>query len=128
VYGGTWIGAACWWYLPFGVNQLDVPVHITSGSPKCGGRYPHKSISYYREYTAEVRDISQTWHTYDYKIGINKYPGNAGEINQCEITEPFEYVEISGNEIQRLENLCLWRLKKGGKMYSSRIHKTPFYS
>jgi hypothetical protein len=23
---------------------------------------------------------SQAWYTYDYKIGINKYPGNAGEI------------------------------------------------
>jgi hypothetical protein len=49
VYGGTLIGAACWWYLPFGVNQLDVPVHITSGfvslqitsgSPICGDGIP----------------------------------------------------------------------------------------
>jgi hypothetical protein len=23
-------------------------------------------------------DFSQTWYTYDYKIWINKYPGNAG--------------------------------------------------
>jgi hypothetical protein len=31
--------------------------------------------------TVEVRDFSQTWYTYDYKIGINKYPGNAREIS-----------------------------------------------
>jgi hypothetical protein len=29
-----------------------------------------------------IEVISQTWYTYDYKIGINKYPGNAGEINR----------------------------------------------
>jgi hypothetical protein len=29
-----------------------------------------------------VRDFSQTWYTYDYKIGINKHPGNAGEMHQ----------------------------------------------
>jgi hypothetical protein len=28
-----------------------------------------------------IEVISQTWNTYDYKIGINKYPGNAGEIS-----------------------------------------------
>jgi hypothetical protein len=27
-----------------------------------------------------VEVISQTCYTYDYKIGINKYPGNDGEI------------------------------------------------
>jgi hypothetical protein len=26
VYGGTWIGVACWWYLPSCVNQLHVPM------------------------------------------------------------------------------------------------------
>jgi hypothetical protein len=26
VYRGTWVGVACWWYLPSRVNQLDVPV------------------------------------------------------------------------------------------------------
>jgi hypothetical protein len=37
--------------------------------------------SYYGEYTVEVHDFSQTWYTYDNKIGINKYSGNAGEIS-----------------------------------------------
>jgi hypothetical protein len=39
VYGSTWIGVACWWYLPSHVNQLDVlmlQVQITSGSPVVG--------------------------------------------------------------------------------------------
>jgi hypothetical protein len=43
VRGGTWIGVACWWYLPSHVNQLDGPmlhVQITSGSPICGGGIP----------------------------------------------------------------------------------------
>jgi hypothetical protein len=43
VYGGTWTGVACWWYLPSRVNQLDVPVlhvQITSGSPIVRGVYP----------------------------------------------------------------------------------------
>jgi hypothetical protein len=38
--------------------------------------------SCYWEYTVEVRDFSQTWYTCDYKIEINKYPGNAGEISK----------------------------------------------
>jgi hypothetical protein len=36
--------------------------------------------SYYWEYTVEVRDFSRIWYIYDYKIGINKYRANAGEI------------------------------------------------
>jgi hypothetical protein len=32
-----------------------------------------------------VRDFGQIWYTYDYKIGINKYPGNAGEISKSAI-------------------------------------------
>jgi hypothetical protein len=35
----------------------------------------------YWKYTMEVHDFTQTWYTYDYKIRINKYPGNAGEIS-----------------------------------------------
>jgi hypothetical protein len=32
-------------------------------------------------YSFEVSDFNKTWYTYDYNIGINKYPGNAGEIS-----------------------------------------------
>jgi hypothetical protein len=43
VYGGTWIGAACWWYLPSCMNQRDVPMpridHV--GVTNMWGRYPH---------------------------------------------------------------------------------------
>jgi hypothetical protein len=40
-----------------------------------------------------VRDFSQTWYTYDYNIGVNKYPGNAGEINE-DILEKQNYTII----------------------------------
>jgi hypothetical protein len=45
VHGGTWIGVACWWYLPSHVNQLDVPVprvdHVGITSKSRRGHQSH---------------------------------------------------------------------------------------
>jgi hypothetical protein len=43
VYGGTWIGVACWWYLPSCMNQRDVPMPRVDrvGVTNMWGRYPH---------------------------------------------------------------------------------------
>jgi hypothetical protein len=57
---------------------------MTSRLATVGQTYPRKhivSVKISRRVgnvtPRSVEVISQTWYTYDYKIGINKYPGNS---------------------------------------------------
>jgi hypothetical protein len=45
------------------------------------GNVPPSSIEVIIENISSRRAISTKLGTHDYKIGINKYPGNAGEIS-----------------------------------------------
>jgi hypothetical protein len=69
-----------------------------------------------------VEVISQTWYTYNYKIEINKYPGNAGEMLQfpkgiwmIRIIEEIKLLLLLGNRLKHIRGnvryLVTWNIK-----------------